>query len=253
MRLQTARLVLILPLIASGASGGAADADTLIRDAVAAEARLDSRRALELLLAADQAKPNDASILQKIARQYSDLILDLNDIEEKKRYARIALEYSLRAVELDPKNPVNVLSLAICHGKLAIYSDVRTKVEYSRLVQEEAAQALALDPNYAWAHHVLGRWNYEVASLGAATRLVVRLVYGGLPAASCAAGIEHLSRAVELEPGQLAHQLELGFAYLAAGEKEKARAQFTKGLAMPSREKQDESAKQRAREALARL
>jgi hypothetical protein len=26
-------------------------------------------------------------------------------------------------------------------------------------VKEEAERALALDPNYAWAHHVIGRWH----------------------------------------------------------------------------------------------
>jgi tetratricopeptide (TPR) repeat protein len=247
------RLVLLLPLFAAGAVRVAADADTLVKEALAAEARLDSRHALELFLAAVRERPDDAFIVQKIARQYSDLTLDLTDEGEKRRYAQSALEYSQRAVRLDPTNPVNVLSLAICHGKLALYGDTRTKIQYSRLVREEAQRALDLDPNYAWAHHVLGRWNYEVASLGPATRLVLRLVYGGLPDASCAAAIAHLARAVELEPDEPAHRLELGFAYLAAGERAKARAEFAKGLAMTSRAKQDESAKQRAREALTRL
>lgn len=231
----------------------AADVNSLLADARAAEAKLDSRRALDLYLAADKAKPNDPAIIQKIARQYSDLIVDLTNDDDRRRHAQTALDYSLRAVELDPKNAENVLSLAVCHGKLGVYSDTRTKIKYSRLVKEEAERALALKPDYAWAHHVLGRWNYEVATLGAATRLVVRLIYGGLPDASTAEAVKQLSLAIELEPGELAHQLELGFALAADGQKEKARAQFEKALKFPSREKHDESAKQRAREALAKL
>jgi hypothetical protein len=61
-------------LAAAAASALAADVAQLLADARAAEAKLDSRRALELYLAADKAKPNDDAILQKIARQYSDLI-----------------------------------------------------------------------------------------------------------------------------------------------------------------------------------
>jgi tetratricopeptide (TPR) repeat protein len=232
---------------------GPATADALFKDGLAAEAKLDSRRALEFFLQADKARPNDALIVQKIARQYSDLIVELSDDTERQHYAETALTYSRRAVQLDPKNAVNVLSVAVCFGKLAVYGDTRTKIQNSRLVKEGAEHALALDPNYAWAHHLLGRWNYEVATLGTATKFFVRVIYGGLPDASTAQGVVELSRAVELEPGEIAHQLELGFALLADGQKDKARAQFEKGLAMPSRGKHDEVAKARAREALEKL
>jgi len=249
------RLALLLLLVITGAlrAASAPDLAQLLTDARAAETKLDSRRALELYLAADKAKPDDASILQKIARQYSDLVTELSTDEERRRYAQTALDYSLRAVALEPKNPENVLSLAVSHGKLAVYSDTRTKIKYSRLVKEEAERALALDPDYAWAHHVLGRWHYEVATLGAATRFFVRLIYGGLPAATTAEAVHHLRRAVALEPAELNHHLELGFALASDGDKVRARAEFEKGLAMPNRAKHDESAKTRAREALDKL
>jgi tetratricopeptide (TPR) repeat protein len=248
------RLALLLLLTAGTLrAASATDVTQLLSEARAAETKLDSRRALELYVAADKANPNDAAILQKIARQYSDLIVELTTDEDRRHYAQTALDYSLRAVALAPTNPEAVLSVAISHGKLGIYSDTKTKIQYSRLVKEEAERALALDPKYAWAHHVLGRWHYEVATLGFATRFVVRIIYGGLPAASTAEAVRHLQRAVELEPGELAHQLELGFALAADGQKEAARTQFTKGLALPSREKHDESAKARARSALAKL
>ena len=230
-----------------------ADSDALLRDALAAEARLDSRRALELFLQVQPQRPADALVAQKIAQQYSDLIVELPDLEEKKRYAQLALEWSERAVQLDPKNPVNVLSLAVCHGKLATYSDTRTKVKFSRLVKEEAERALALDPNYAWAHHLLGRWHREVANLGLTARFFVKLFYGGLPSASVTEAVTHLERAVALEPTELNHHLELGFAYAAAGRPTDARRAWEHGLAMPNRGKHDEAAKRRAREALPAL
>jgi tetratricopeptide (TPR) repeat protein len=230
-----------------------AEVKPLVEAALAAEARLDSARALELFLQADAARPNDAFILQKIARQYSDLTTEQPDLEAKKRYAQLALDHALRAAALEPGNPVNVLSLAVCHGKLAVYSDTRTKVRYSRLVKEEAERALALDPNYAWAHHILGRWHHEVASLGVTARWVVRLFYGGLPDASPAEAVRHLERAVALEPGELNHHLELGFAYAALGRATEARTAWRRGLAMPDRGRHDAPAKHRARQALADL
>jgi hypothetical protein len=231
----------------------AAPADDLFREAVAAEARLDTPEALRLFLAADQARPDDARILQKIARQYSDSEVDATDPNEKRRLAQLALEFSRRAETLDPRDPVNVLSVAISYGKLAALEDIRTRVNYSRLVKQGAEHALALDPDYDWAHHVLGRWHLEVSSLGAASRVIVRLVYGGLPAASPESAVAHLQQAVALAPATVAHHLQLGFALLAAGHPAEARAAFAHGLALPSREKHDEAAKAEARTALAKL
>lgn len=247
--------LLLLFLVLGGPlrAASAPDAGGLVREGIAAEERLESRRALEFFIEADRARPNDPFVLQKIAQQYSDLIVELRDEEEKKGYAKAALDYAQRAVALNPSSAVNVLSLAVCHGKLATYSDTRAKLEYSRLVKEEAERAIALDPNYAWAHHLLGRWHYEIATLGGTTKFFVRLIYGHLPAASTREAVAELLRAVALEPGELAHQLELGFALLADGQEAKARAQWEKGLAMPSRKKHDDTAKERARAALEKL
>ena len=245
--------LLCLPAAANPVSPADSDTAALLRAALAAEARFDSKTALELFLQADAARPNDPVLLQKIARQYSDLDFDTPDLAEKKRLCTTALSYAQRSVALAPKNPVNVLSLAICYGKLATYSDTRTKLEYSRLVKDHAEQSLALDPTYDYAHHVLGRWHYEVATLGAATRFIVKIIYGGLPNASTAEAVRHLTRATELSPQLPAHRVELGFALLADGQRDAAKAAFEKALALPKQEKYDDEAHARARAALEKL
>jgi tetratricopeptide (TPR) repeat protein len=233
--------------------GATTEPSPLVREALAAEARFDSKAALELFLKADTAHPNNPFVLQKIARQYSDLSFDTKDNTEQKRLCTEALAFAKRSVELEPKNAVNVLSLAICYGKLGALSDTRTKIEYSRLVKSSAEEALALDPAYDYAHHVLGRWHYEVATLGAATRFIVRLVYGSLPDASTAEAVRFLQRAAELAPQLPAHRVELGFALLANKQRDAAKQSFEQALAMPQREKYDDEARARARAALEKL
>jgi tetratricopeptide (TPR) repeat protein len=224
--------------------------DALVREGLAAEARFDSKAALAAFQRADAAHPNNAFILQKISRQFSDLTADTPDTAEKKKRCEQALAYGLRAVELQPDSAVNQLSLAICYGKLGLYSDIRTRIEYSRFVRQYAERALELDPNYDYAHHVLGRWNYEVAGLGAGTRFIVKLIYGGLPPASTAEAVRHLRRAVELSPTLPAHQIELGLALLADGQRDAARTTLEHALAMPFKEKHDLESRGRAMEAL---
>ena len=217
---------LLSPLLwaALASTSVASPAQDLRERAQAAEARFDTRQALTLYLQLDALEPGHADVVQKIARQYSDL-------------AELAT---------NPEEHRDELELAAC-------SDIRTKIAYSRLVKDEAERALALDPHYAWADHVLGCWHYEVASLTGAARLVARMFYGGLPPASYAESIRYLKRAVELEPRDPAHVIELGFAYRAAGDKEAARAEFEKGLALTGQENFDAEAQGRARTALADL
>ncbi|MEO6873287.1 MAG: hypothetical protein ABI222_00555, partial [Opitutaceae bacterium] len=63
----------LLPIwLALTVSLAAADADSLLPRAFAAEAKFDTQAALPLFLQANALHPNDAAILQKISKQYSD-------------------------------------------------------------------------------------------------------------------------------------------------------------------------------------
>jgi Flp pilus assembly protein TadD len=251
---RTVRFIVLALLCSCGPIHSfGAEAEALEKTALSAEARYDSKTALRLFLELDKLRPNDASVLQKISRQYSDLTVEATNVAEKKRLCGEALGYAQRAVELEPKSAVNVLSLAICYGKLASYADTRTKIEYSKLVKLYADKALQLKPEYDYAHHVLGRWNYEIATLGAATRFLAKLIYGALPPASTAEAVRHLRRAVELSPTLPSHRVELGFALLADHQPDEAAHTWRMALAMPKREKYDDEAFSRARAALAEL
>lgn len=229
------------------------EVQSLIAAGTAAESRFEVRTALECFRKADALQPNDVLILQKISKQLSDGVEDLTDPKERAKQTEEALNYSRRALELSPRDPVCLLSMAVCYGKLTATADNATKVEYSRLVKRYAEEALAIDPNYAWGHHLLGRWNYEVALIGGPTRIAARMLYGGLPAASCKEAIKHLEKAVELNPLVPSHHVELGYAYLASGDKAHAAEQWRKSLELPSLEKHDESSKARARAGLERF
>lgn len=225
----------------------------LVRQGDAADAQFDPDRALQLYLRAQAEQPRDTKILLKVAKEYSDSTLLNTDPGENARRIQKALEYSKRAVDLDPHNSVALLSEAVCYGKLGLYGGTRQKIEYSRLVKEYAERALAADPNYAYAHHVLGQWEYEVASLGRTKRFLILVVYGGIPAASTEDAVRHLEQAVRLEPGTASHRLALGFAYLANEQPAKARQMFEQVIAMPRREFYDADCRRQAQRAIASL
>jgi tetratricopeptide (TPR) repeat protein len=243
------RLLALLLLAATALPAG--ERPPWVEEALAAEAKWNSAEALRLFLEAEKVQPNDAFILQKIAKQYSDLVFERKDTAAKKELAEKALGYAQRSAALEPDNAVYALSLAICHGHLALVGNIRTKVELSRVIKDETEHALRLDPNYAWAHHLLGRWHGELATLGPAARFLVRIFYGRLPKASREEGIRLLRRATELEPTEPNHWIELGFALAAAGRQTEARANWERGLALAPTGPHDAPARQRARAALA--
>jgi hypothetical protein len=148
---------------------------------------------------------------------------------------------------------VCVLSLAVCYGKLSPYADTGTRIEYARLVKKYAEEALALKPDYDWAHHVLGRWHYELAQVGGPARALAKIFYDGVPKGTSAEAVEHLKEAVRLSPGTASHHLVLGLAYLSSGDRDRAREQLRIGLELPSREKHDDLEKSRAKPLLEKL
>ena len=239
-------LVLFFGLFANWAVA----ADELIARALQAENSWETETALQLLLQAEKRRPDDAFILQKIARQYSDSIEEQPNKIAKIRRAHLALDYARRAVELEPNNAVNVLSVAITHGKLAVLSSTREKVRYAWLIKQNAERAIELDPDYAWAHHVLGRWHRELSALGPTARWFARLLFGEIPPASLKEAVAQFQRAIELDPENPNHHIELGFTYLAIGQESDAQRQFELGLSKPSVERYDEQTKEYARRAL---
>lgn len=227
-----------------------ADVAALLSKGDALDAKHQNAGALELFLEADAVQPNDAAILRRIAKQYSQMITEASQKQEKIRLGESALEFATRAVALDPDNADGRLTLAIAYGRVALHESPRKRLEYSRRLQSEAEAAIVLDPRSDYAWHVLGRWNYEIATLNLALRAVAQVVYGKLPDASLERAAECFEQAIEAGPPRVIHHVELGRTYLALDRKDDAKVQFEKGLALPTREKDDVESKALARKAL---
>jgi len=245
------RALVVAVVLVSGAAWASPQAADLVAQGDAFDSKLENQRALELYLRAEKLGAADAETLYRIARQYA---LSMNDELSRDRQRELgekALAYAKRAIAANPDHAKSQLSAAICYGRLVSFVPSRTRVEYSRLIKEHAEKALALDPSDSYAWHVLGAWNYELAQMGTLTRAVVKVVYGGMPAASNEEAARLYRKAVELAPQRVSHHVELGRTYAALGRNAEAREQLEKALALPDREKDDPESKRRARQALA--
>ncbi|MEO6053224.1 MAG: hypothetical protein ABIP97_04360 [Chthoniobacterales bacterium] len=227
--------------------------DALLKKGDQLDLELKNEEALLAYQKADKLKPNDAHILHMISQEYALMMADVSTKKEKTELAIKALDYAQRAKTADPKNAKARLGLAICYGRIADLQPPTKRVEYARKIEEEAQASLKLDSTNDYAWHVLGRWNYEIANLNPLLSFVVKKLYGKLPDASNANAIADFKKAMALNPNRLIHHAELGRAYAAAGDKVLARQQLEKALSMPSKEKDDNETKARARATLAQL
>ncbi len=225
----------------------------LIRKTDALDAKNRNAEAVIVIQQADQLSPGNAEILYRLAKQKAQLMLDAKSSAERKQLGTEALDAAQRAVAADPKSAEAHLSLAIVYGRLAQDESARRKIELSRLIRDEAEIAAKLNPKEDYAWHVLGRWNYEMANFNAVLKALAQAIYGKFPDASNEKAVEYLEKAVALRPDRVIHQIELGRAYLAIGEKDKARAALEKGLSLPSVAKDDNETKERGRKALSQL
>lgn len=205
---------------------------------------------LALILGSSCSFAQDATTLAREADQTGRLIAETRDTASKKALGEKALDFAKQAVALDPNNSQAQVMLAISYGRLATLLDNKTKISYAKLIKDHAERALSLDPNNEAACHVLGSWNYEMANLNPILRAIARGLYGDLPMGSNADAVRYLTRAVELNPRRVSSRVDLGRALVAAGEKQKAAAEFRAALALPNGDSEDSDKKQLAEKAL---
>lgn len=207
------------------------------------------QQALDAYQKALEKSPNDASILVKIAKQYGDMMASLNGAA-RKNAAEKSLEFSRKAVQVDPNSSDSHLAVALSLGKLTEFYGNKEKLQASREMKEKAEKALVLNSKSDYAHHLLGRWHQEMAGIGGATRLLAKVVYGGIPKGTYSEALDHFDKARKINNRRLIHQIEFGRTLAMMGDDEKAKAEIQKGLRMPNRDADDAEAKIRGRKTL---
>ncbi|MDB6077285.1 MAG: hypothetical protein JWO82_1032, partial [Akkermansiaceae bacterium] len=211
----------------------AAPADDLIAKGAAFEQSGKSREAMAAYQDANKLKPKDPAILVKIAKQYGDLMTETRDNAERKKLGLQSLDYSKQALAAGPNSSEAHLAVAISIGKLTEFMGNQEKIEASRQMKSEADTALKLDPKSDYAHHLLGRWNQELAGMGTVSRALAKMIYGAIPDASYDDALKHFGAAMKLRPDRLIHRIEYGRTLAMMGRKDDARASLTQSLAQP--------------------
>lgn len=238
---------------ASPAPGTGPPADALVLRARELLDRGEWSAALALLRPAIEERRDDPAFQSALARTYAELADEVppgSDAPDAN--LERAMAAARRAVRLAPDWGWAHLDLAAALGKLANASGPRTRVRLAPEVASEARRALELDPTLWQAHHVLGIWHREIATLGLFQQLGAALL-GGVPDASLEESIAHLETATRLAPRIVRNRLQLGITYEEAGREAAARAELRRALELPPSEPRDRELQREARRRLEEL
>lgn len=190
------------------------------------ERSLDVRAAVQCFEEAVKLSPSDLVCLCMAAKQWSDLTFYHDVVTDRERQVvnLKALEYAERAIAQHPDSPGGYLGACISKGRLGLFMDNRTKVKLAKEAREAAQTAIQLGPDNDIAHHLMGRWHYEMSKLNVVVRTIVRVMYGTeLQPGTKEDALKSYNKAIELAPERLVHKVEAGRVLLELGEKEQAK------------------------------
>ena len=208
----------------------------------------------EALLALDS---TDVPALWRAAIALNDVAQPLTGAARGRRDPSLARAELLarRAVRLAPNQAPVLFSLGLVLGNSALTRGLRQRVRMATEIRALALRALAADSLHDGAHHLLGRWNYEVMHLSGFERLLAGSLLGGaaLGKASWSEARQHLERAVALDPDRIYHHLDLARVLADRKQTAGAIAELRRVAALPVRVAADTTYRREAGELLARL
>jgi hypothetical protein len=168
---------------------------------------------------------------------------------------KAAERYARRAVRLAPDAADPLFALGLVLGRASLHRGIRERVRVGEEVRALAERAIAADSLHDGAHHLLGRWHYEVKLLSGFERFVARAFLGGktLGQARWDTAEAELRTAVALDTTRIYHRLDLARVYLARGKPGLARIELERILVLPDRVAADASWRAEARGLLDKL
>lgn len=248
-------LVLVLALFLAGVPVVSASAlqDTGAEQEVAlgnaAYAQFDNQTALQHFLNALKQDPNNFQALWKGARAYADVGKTFEKTQKDKAKALYLSGDTLarQVVKLYPDSADAHFVLAMCVGRVALFEGGKTKIRLSKEVKAEADKAIALNPNHDGAYHIIGRWNYNIATLSGVLKFFAKVIYGGVPpGASLEEAARMFAKAIEINGDKPIHRLEYGRTLIELEQYSAAREQLQKCIDLPQAQWDDPTSKEEA-------
>ncbi len=208
--------------------------------------------AVDLIRPALSADPDNYVLLHLMSDNITGLARLLDKKEQEPMYEE-AVAFARRAVAANSADAEGHFQLGQALGRLALHRGGKKKVDMSKEIKEVFEKSLSIDPRHPGSLHGLARWHREVANLSWALKTVAKIIFGGLPPATNEESVSLFLRALQEEPDNINHHLELGKTYLELDQDNMARQEFETAGRLPAVFFEDAGYKEEAAELLRKI
>ncbi|XP_071006819.1 regulator of microtubule dynamics protein 3 isoform X2 [Oncorhynchus clarkii lewisi] len=164
------------------------------------DARLKAE-GFHLLLANKLQYGDSREFLWRLARAYSDMYDSTEDKQEKKSYAEQGREEAEFALKKNGLNAECHKWFAVLTGLTSQYETMHSKLKSSHILKEHLDRAIALRDDDPLCFYLLGRWCYEVSTLGWLEKKAAAALYDKPPTSTLDDALGNFLKAEELNPG----------------------------------------------------
>ncbi|MBN3305067.1 RMD3 protein, partial [Amia calva] len=145
----------------------------------------------DLLLTNKSLYGDSQEFLWRLARSYNDMCDITEDQDQRKSYAEQGREEAEAALLKGDQSAECHKWLAVLIGITSRYESMHGRLKSGRIFKEHIDKAIALKSNDALCYYLLGRWCYEVSSLGWLERKAAAALYEAPPMATVHEALEN--------------------------------------------------------------
>ncbi|KNC53103.1 uncharacterized protein AMSG_09406 [Thecamonas trahens ATCC 50062] len=181
----------------------------------------------------------DVELLWRFARVcYSMHTENKADKKAAEAYLRLAIDAAKQGMRLDEGHFAPHKWYAIALGGLGGYVSTKEKIGYAYEIREHADKALELKPGDSATLHLIGRWCFDVAGIGWATRKIASMLFATPPESSFDEALTFFEQARDALPDDAKNtfpenDLFIGNTLLKLSRKADARAAFQAAVDAP--------------------